>query len=93
MQRHGHKPVQKVVNMDKLRELLRIRSELVQMAQREAYHLWRLARKAEEHGVSPDTVAAIREEADYCYRTLTVNPIQMIEWDDFMYKLKYAFKV
>ena len=75
MQRHGHKSVQKEVNMDKLNELIRIRRELVRMAQREAYHLWRLARKAEEHGVSSNTVAAIREEADYCYRTLTVNPI------------------
>lgn len=91
MRRHGHKPVQKEVDMDKLHELHRIHRELVQMAEREATHLWRLARKAEEHGVSPDTVAAIREEADYCHRILTASPARMVEWD-FQYKMKYAFK-
>lgn len=84
--------MQKEVNMDKLNELNRIHQELVQMVEREAYHLWRLARKAEEHGVSRKTVAAIREEADYCYRTLTASPDRLIEWD-FQQKMKYAFKV
>lgn len=92
MWRLGHKPEQKEVDMNKLHEIHKIHRDLVRMAEREATHLWRLARKAEEHGVSPDTVAAIREEADYCYYTLTASLAKMVEWD-FQYKMRYAFKI
>ena len=74
-----------------MQELKRIHYELIEKAKQEAFKLWRLARKARKHGVSESTIQAIRDEADYCYRTLTAYPERMIAWD-FEYKMKYAFK-
>lgn len=68
------------------------RNELKELADKEATKLWRMARRAEKHDVSVDTIHRIREEADYCYRTLTTYPERMIEWE-FGYGLKYAFKI
>lgn len=74
-----------------MQELKRIHYELIEKAKQEAFKLWRLARKASKCGVSQATIQAIRDEADYCYRTLTAYPERMIAWD-FEYKMKYAFK-
>lgn len=73
------------------KKLQDLRFELAQMAEREAYRLYRLARKAKKHGTSTELVHSIQEEASYCLVTLTTYPDRLLSWD-FEYKMKYAFK-
>ena len=74
-----------------LDELSFISFALSEKAKKEAVYLWRLARKAQAHGVSAEIVHAIREEANYCYYTLATYPDRMLMWD-FKYNMYYAFK-
>lgn len=67
-----------------------MRYDLMMMAERESMKLWRLARKAKEHGVSSTVVQSIREEADIMHNTMTAYPERLLDWD-FKYKYKYAF--
>lgn len=69
-----------------------MRYELVDMAKAEAYRLWRLARKANEHGCSNELVAAIREEANWLHTTGRSYPERLLGWQ-FQYEFKYAFKM
>lgn len=73
------------------KELRAIRESLIQKSEREAYKLWRLAWRAIAHGCKPETVAKIREEADWCYRTGTAYPERLID-SDSEYRFQYAFK-
>lgn len=68
-----------------------IRNELTHIVEQEATNLYRLARKAREHGVDPNTVNEITEEANHLHRTLTTYPERILEWD-FEYNTKYAFR-
>lgn len=74
-----------------MKRLSEMKQELKAMAEAEAIKLWRLARRAEKHGVSSTTINAIREEGWFCNSTLTTYPERILEWD-FQYKMKYAFK-
>lgn len=67
-----------------------IRLELATIAEKEAHKLWRLARKAEAHGVSDKLVNAIREEGWSVWDSRN-NPDRLIEWR-FEYQHKYAFR-
>ena len=69
----------------------RIRTELYQMARDEATNLFRLARKAQAHGVSKKTVIEINEEAWELYTTITVYPERLLTYE-YISKTKYAFK-
>lgn len=75
--------------MDKRLETMR--NELKEMAIREAIKLWRLARRAEKHGVSKEVINDIREEGFIMNNTMTSYPDRLLEWN-FKYKYKYAFK-
>lgn len=68
-----------------------IRYDLIMMAEREAMKLWRLARKAQEHGVSNECINNIREEAFIMHDTMRSYPERLLNWD-FKYNYKYAFK-
>ena len=70
--------------------LAEIRYELEEIAAKEAINLWRLARKAQAHGVSEKTVNEIREEG-WTLHHMRNNPERILEWD-FEYKTKYAFR-
>lgn len=69
-----------------------IRQELIDMAEREASFLWRMARKAKEHGCSPELVAGIREEAFWCHTTAKAYPDRLI-YRKRDCDMKYAFKI
>lgn len=78
--------------MTRSRKLDDIRQELINMAAEEAKFLWRMARKAKQHGCSRKLVAEIREEADWCHNTAKSYPDRLIYWKrDF--NMKYAFKI
>lgn len=74
-----------------MKELQEIRYRLKEKAEREAYKLWRLARKAEKHGCSAELAREIREEARWLYDTATAYPDRLIHWN-FEYEHKYAFR-
>lgn len=74
-----------------MNELRNIRSQLIEMAEKEATNLFRLAWRAKEHGCQPKTVEAIRNEARWLHDTATAYPERLISWD-FEYKFKYAFR-
>lgn len=69
-----------------------IREELINMAGEEANFLWRIARKAYEHGCSPKLVKKIRDEANWCHETAKAYPDRLIYWKT-EYEMKYAFKI
>ena len=73
------------------KDLREIREELEQKAEKEAYKLYRLVWRAVRHGCTAETVAKIREEADWCHRTGTAYPDRLVSWD-VEYNFKYAFK-
>lgn len=75
----------------KLDTLDKIRTELYQMARDEATNLFRLARKAEAHGVSQKTVIEIREEAWELETTIKVYPDRLLTYE-YISKTKYAFR-
>ena len=49
------------VSVYEVKKLRKIREQLVEIAEQEATKLFRLARRAETHGCSNETVEAIRE--------------------------------
>lgn len=69
-----------------------IRKELIEMAKKEAQFLWRMARKAEEHGCSADLIKEIMGEAGWCCITSTAYPERLVD-RNIAYDLKYAFKI
>lgn len=68
-----------------------IRAELQLMATYESMKLWRLARRAEEHRVSPEVIHEIRREANKVYTNYVAYPDRLLNWKT-EYKFKYAFK-
>lgn len=73
------------------KELREITQRLKEMAQKEAYKLWRLARKAQRHGCSAKLVEAIREEGTRLYNEMQTYPDRLVYWKT-EYEFKYAFK-
>lgn len=73
----------------KMEELKEIRIRLIEIAEQEATRLYRMARKLQEHGGSPATVAEIREEANYMWTNMTGYPERLLDTET---KWKYAFK-
>lgn len=73
------------------KDLRTIREELEEKSEKEAQKLYRLARRAVKHGCRQETVAEIREEANWCHNTGTAYPERLVAWD-VEYNFKYAFK-
>ena len=64
------------VSVYEVKKLRKIREQLVEIAEQEATKLFRLARRAETHGCSNETVEAIRGEVrralhDWIHRRIT----------------------
>lgn len=76
---------------DTLDTINKIRIELGEMARKEATNLFRLARRAEAHGVSAKIVNEIREEAWELYNTLDVYTERLLTYE-YISKTKYAFR-
>ena len=74
-----------------MKELKEIRNILKEKASRESTRLWRIARKAQQHGCSGELVQEIRKEACWLHSTATAYPDRLIYWE-FEYKYKYAFR-
>lgn len=75
-----------------MKELERIRCELIEMAEKEATKLFRLAWRAKNHGCKPGMVEAIRNEARWLHDTATAYPERLIAYE-FKYDFKYAFRL
>lgn len=72
------------------KELQKMRDDLREKAEREAYKVWRLAWRAEHHGCKPKTVEAIRNEAWALYHEYTAYPERLLA-NEAKNSLKYAF--
>ena len=70
-----------------MKDLIKIRHQLEDMAEKEAYRLWRIARRALKHGCSMGIVNAIRKEAHWLYTTAKAYPERLLAWD-----FEYAFR-
>ena len=71
------------------KELSEIRRSLSDMAEAEARKLFRLARNAQEHGVSLETVDEIKDEAWFLNLNMTSSPERLLN----PFKVwKFAFK-
>lgn len=70
-----------------MKELIRIRERLEEIAENEATKLFRLARRAKNHGFSNETIEEIRNEARELH--MTGYPERLL--DPFR-AWKYAFK-
>lgn len=68
-------------------EAKRIKEYFSKVAEHEAMKLFRLARKAQEHGVKIEIIHEIMEEANYLLTTCTTYPGRL-----FDSIFKYAFK-
>lgn len=75
----------------KLSALTRIRRQFTLIAEEEATNLFRLARKAQEHGVREEVVNEIMKEAWILRENAQAYPERILSWD-FEYKTKYAFR-
>lgn len=75
-----------------MKELKEIRNKLIEMAEKEAMRLFRLAWRAKAHGCKPETVEAIRNEARWLHDTATAYPERLLRWQ-FEYEFKYAFRL
>ena len=75
-----------------MKELKEIRYKLIEMAEKEATQLFRLAWRAKAHGCKPETVEAIRNEARWLHVTATAYPDRLLRWE-FEYDFKYAFRL
>lgn len=75
-----------------MKELKEIRYKLIEMAEKEATQLFRLAWRAKAHGCKPETVEAIRNEARWLHETGTAYPERLVYWK-FEYDFKYAFRL
>lgn len=74
-----------------MKELDAIKNYLEEKAEKEAYRLWRIARRALKHKCSQRLVNEIREEANWLHTTAQAYPERLLEWN-FEYKFKYAFR-
>lgn len=74
-----------------MKELDAIKNYLEEKAEKEAYRLWRIARRALKHKCSQQLVNEIREEANWLHTTAQAYPERLLEWN-FEYKFKYAFR-
>lgn len=74
-----------------MKELKEIRHSLIDMAEKEATKLFRLAWRAKNHGCKPETVEAIRNEARWLHETGKAYPDRLICWK-FENDFKYAFR-
>lgn len=72
-----------------MKELNEIRNRLMEIAEQEATLLYRMARKLQRHGGSPDTVAEIREEANQLHTNMATYPGRLLDTGN---RWKYAFK-
>lgn len=75
-----------------MKRLEQMREQLISMAEAEALKLWRIARKAEEHGCSVELVCSMRREANWLHNEGTAYPDRLLDWK-FKYEFKYAFKM
>ena len=75
-----------------MKRLEKMREQLISMAEAEALKLWRIARKAEEHGCSVELVCSMRREANWLHNEGTAYPDRLLDWK-FKYEFKYAFKM
>jgi len=69
-------------------DLRSIRSQLVEIAEKEAMYLYRLAWRMEAHNCKPESIAKVREEARQLH--MTGYPERLIE--DYSH-WEYAFKI
>ena len=67
-----------------------IHHELRDMAEREAYKLWRMAWRAKAKGCSDKLINQIKDEAWDLYNTYTAYPERLLD-NNAKHKLKYAF--
>lgn len=72
-----------------MNELIEIRYQLEDIAERESKKLFRIARKLEKRGGTELIIAEIRNEA-FALHTMA-NPEKLLAWD-MEYYFKYAFK-
>lgn len=75
-----------------MKELKEIRYKLIEMAEKEATQMFRLAWRAKAHGCKPETVEAIRNEGRWLHDTATAYPEILLRWQ-FEYEFKYAFRL
>ena len=75
------------VSVYEIKSLFKIRCELEEMAEKEAFKLYRLAWRAKNHGCSDRTVEEIREEARQLH--MTAYPEMLL---DPCKTWKYAFR-
>lgn len=66
-----------------------IRARLTEIAEKEAVRLYRMARKLQQHGGSPDMVAEIREEANQLHTNMATYPGRLLDTED---RWRFAFK-
>lgn len=72
---------------DRINEM---RTELIEIARKEAHNLFRLARRAHEHGA--DKIAnEMQDEAWLLYTTIEAYPERLVEYG-LSYKTKHAFR-
>lgn len=64
--------------------------ELKAMAEKEAYKVWRMARRAEAKGCSAKLVNEIRNEGSELYNNYGTYPERLLDWNTKS-NLKYAF--
>lgn len=69
-------------------DLRRIRSELCEIAEKEATYLYRLAWRMQRHGCSAESIRKVREEANELH--MTAYPERLIDWT---VKWEYAFRI
>ena len=72
-----------------MKELNEIRGRLTGIAEQEATHLYRMARRLQQHGGSPVVVAEIREEANQLHTNMATYPGRLLDTEN---KWKFAFK-
>lgn len=71
------------------KDLQEIRCELQEICNKEAYRLWRQARRMRNHGVSAELVQKCSNEAFELFNT--GYPERILEID-YEYKVQFAFK-
>ena len=70
--------------------LYEIHCELREMAEKEAYKLWKLKWRAIEHNCSQKLIDEIGEEANNLYRNYTAHPEWLLDYEA-KNRFKYAF--
>lgn len=70
------------------RDLRNIRTELIEIAEKEATYLYRLAWRMQAHGCDPRNIQKVREEANQLH--MTGYPERIVS---FTNNWEYAFKI